>query len=252
MGNVREFDQVDDRIILSGTYGNFHSASNGFTFLLVQKALAFGGADASFGCIAHAAGTSDAIGAIYQHSATVTRWGSDDPPSDDDATIAPVTGTWSILASTVAAGTSTPIIHYGALGGALSHANCASSVAAATTPAAGRVILNCFSDLSLPRGYRCAVCAIFTTNLSNATLDSISVASTTASLAAAGAVEIFEFTQASTATSVVGLNGIGTQSALVGTTVISGDDPVWTYGLAAAAAPVMTPSFQAIPFMGGH
>lgn len=78
-----------------------------------------------------------------------------------------------------------------------------------------------------------AVAAVFTSNLADAALESMFSPNSTAAIAAQHPVALWEFNQASVSTAVADLVGSANETARSGTTVVTGSDPTWTFGLTA-------------------
>lgn len=84
--------------------------------------------------------------------------------------------------------------------------------------------------------FKLAVVAIFNKQLSDADYESIGTGASTASISALGPVTLWEFNQTSVSTIVEDLIGSADETARSGTTVVTGDDPTWTFSTAAAPA----------------
>lgn len=79
---------------------------------------------------------------------------------------------------------------------------------------------------------RFATVAIFTTALSDASIEAIGTTPSTQKLKDLGATNLWDFNQASVATAVADLVGTANQTSISGTTVVTGDDPSgWTFGV---------------------
>lgn len=81
--------------------------------------------------------------------------------------------------------------------------------------------------------FQIAVAAVFTSNLSDGTLESMIAPNTTAAVFAQGPVALWEFNQDDVSTTVTDLVGSANETARSGTTVVTGSDPTWTFGLTA-------------------
>jgi hypothetical protein len=144
---------------------------------------------------------------------------------------------WQLLAITKAAGTVQPRFHRTVLGAASwthvtttgeSFPNIATTVTVARLGA-----MRSFGSVAGWKATRMATAAVFGTELSDANVESIDTTHTTQKLVDLGALAVWDLNQASTATSVTDLVGSANQSSITGTTVATGDDPTWTFGLAA-------------------
>jgi hypothetical protein len=86
------------------------------------------------------------------------------------------------------------------------------------------------------KNYRLAVAAVFSYQLTDTDYETICNSASTASIAARSPLALWEFNQASVATTVVDLIGSANEITRSGTTAVTGDDPPWTYGLGGVAA----------------
>jgi hypothetical protein len=225
---VREFDGVDDHIILGGD----GAAIANWGFMILLRPLTLSG-DRCF--ISATNGTTTTHGSIYTNSSTVQRWGSGTGDSQFAMTLN--TTQWWLIGATKASGTTAPRGHARnwTTMAAASHMNGASSLAD-TAGNWTQTRIGVFHDSTGDANMRVASAAIFENVYSDADFES--VATGTANFQSLGAVRIWDFNQASTATDVNNLlTGTDDQSAITGTTVVADgvdDPPGWTFGLTTA------------------
>jgi len=235
---VREFDGIDDNLRMDGSFGALNNGTLLITLLIVGRLV---GTPSNNNDPAVSLDTSAnaGLGSIYKGTAEELTWGSDNPGADSASATNAMTTSWSIWAITKAAGTVAPVAHYGTLAsGSLTHAATATAVANSSGTAGARLFFGTFGASGF-LNYRLAVGALFNTALTNAQLDGVMTAKTTASIDALNPISLMEFTQTSVATAVTDLKSLATQAAITGTTAITGDDPPgWTFGLTAPAVPV--------------
>ena len=81
------------------------------------------------------------------------------------------------------------------------------------------------------KNFRIAVAAVFNSYLSDANFEAMGNAASTQAIADNSPLALWEFNQASTATTVTDLIGTANETSKSGTTAAS-DNPAWTYGLA--------------------
>lgn len=162
---------------------------------------------------------------------------------------------WVLIAMTKADGTVTPRFHHYNLGTTtITRSDGASTQADSTTMAStGRWKFG-RDEHSNVWGGKLAVTAVWNGALSDAQVDELYANLRTSDWltnSAGAPLALWEFNQTSVATPVPDATGGGaTQSAIVGTSVDTGDDPPgWTFLPVPAVIP---PRFVAIPFMGGH
>jgi hypothetical protein len=233
---VRAFNGTSDALSVGGSFGTFNTAAKGASLVLIAKPLTNTGVKAF--CALGTTASSSTMASLYQLDDDEYAWGTDDPAGDSHCTVTPTANVWAVIAITKAPGTSTPRAHWKQLGtGAWTRADGTATAAANAGTAATRLYFATFTPtLSNFRDMRIAVGALYDKALADSELTTIETAATSAALNAAGAIEIVEFNQASNATAVTCLKGVGSQASISGTTVVTGDDPAWTYGLSAAPA----------------
>jgi hypothetical protein len=223
---VREFDGIDDRIVVdNGAIGAIGNAAH--TLLIVGKPTTLAGGEAYLSV--QTSGSN--IIAMYDDGLSGTgklAWGDDNQYT---GVICGVTTTdWQILAVTKPAGTSLFTGHRSVVGsGSYTRTTTGTTMTGpATTPTEvefGSTRNGAFTSF---KDYRLAVAAVFNVELSNGQMDTI--VNSTANISALSPVGLWEFNQASTATTVTDLTGGGADQTIInGTTVVNGDDPTWTF-----------------------
>lgn len=231
---VRAFNGSTDTITFTGTFGNVGKGGNGQSLLLVVKPQWVSGIVAYTSIGQTGTGTS---ASIYQDAATELVDGADNPPLDSAAILTGYSvGSWGILAMTKPAGTSAATLHWKPLGsGSWIHVAGGTS-GADTTFTVNNWKLSGFVNATNNAPMRLAVAAVYNRDLTNAELVAIEAAASTAAINSAGPVEILEFNQAAV-TAPVGLKGVATQNSISGTSVVTGDDPTWTFATPQVGTP---------------
>jgi hypothetical protein len=173
---------------------------------------------------------------------------------------------WAILVWTKEIGSSTARLHRFPLGGAWSQEAGDFSTGAPTSQAGGKLYLGAYPDPSTAAlgdflNARVAVLAVSATNVSGVddTARDTAVRALSSTLSTAAWISLgyftnlWEFSQASTATTVSDLIGSNHQDAISGTSVVTGDDPSgWTFASSGGGGGASPPrTFNAIPFIGG-
>lgn len=162
---------------------------------------------------------------------------------------------WSIVGYSVT-GAATPTFHMSKNGAAFTHTAGGANVNIPTSQSGGKLTVGRFlsggtgADFAAMR--IAALFACIGTSISNATVDTL-VGKTKTDFQAAGFTNGWEFGQDSTGTNVLDVIGSANQSAINGTSVVTGDDPPsGVYVMATALAGGYTRTFNPIPFMGGN
>jgi hypothetical protein len=129
-------------------------------------------------------------------------------------------GDWQVLGMSKAAGTHFPRCHRKLLsGGSWTHVDGTGSQITTKTPAVGEFKICPFTSALV------GVIAIFDTELSDADFEAIAAIGTTQLLVDLGAIHVWRFNQASTATAVQDDVGAAHQTSIGASTVVTGDDP---------------------------
>jgi hypothetical protein len=223
---VRSFTSTDELFLDDGGLGAI--ANGAFSIVIIANPTSLNAFEAFFS----AKGGGTGLGALYDGGGGKLAFGSSAAYGDYFST-GMTAGDWQILATTKTAGSTTPRLHrkelgagswtHGDLGGSPSVADVAT---AATTFVVGSNNGTDYKDMLI------AVAAWFPTALSDGDVESIQTTPTTQKLADLGAIALWDFNQASTATPVVDLIGTADETSVTGTTVVGGDDPPgWTFGL---------------------
>jgi hypothetical protein len=143
---------------------------------------------------------------------------------------------WLLLAVTKASGSSNPRYHkYSLDTDTWTRQNAPDPLFdGPVTPGTDTIRFGLHHNGGRPLACKLALFALYNVALTDGQLDGIATASTTFSLLNTGASDplgLWEFTQASTGTAVVDLVGDADQVAISGTSVATGDDPAWTFGV---------------------
>lgn len=227
---VREFDGIDDYIQLSaGAIGALNSARATTVVLVVRPASL-----ATTECFLSIATAGDVgLLALYDGGSGLLDWGSDDPSTDDGANINMDT-TWQVIALTKGSGSATPRFHRKQIGsGVWTHSNASGAIGSQAGGASSSYLrLGRFNGAAT--GYkdmRLALVAVWGNSaLSDGDVESIETNASTAFVQGLSPSALVELNQASAGTALTDLMGGGAnQTLIVGTTVITGDDPAWTF-----------------------
>ena len=231
---VRYFDgSIGEGIAVSG--GAIGALCNGaYSVVVIAKTVVPNGGNENRAFLGIQVAATDLLGSLCTYNSSNPgglRVFTDTEESQDSGM--DLDDSWQILGYSKASGTTAVRFHRKELGagswthrpGAGSIANDASSV---TRVEFGRFMGGAFSS-SLDG--HLAVAALFPAELSDAAFESIQTTPATATLVSLGAVGLWELNQESTATSVVDRTGGGAdQTAITGTTAVTGDDPPgWTF-----------------------
>lgn len=236
---VREFDGVDDLIVCSpGAVGALANGSH--TLVSIAKKTTVSGPD---GILSAQATTNVNLASLVDTGGgNLAYYNANDGTGvyeDLQAT------TWYIMAVTKPTGTVVPRVHLKVLGsGTWAHDDCPIALANIVTTC-DRIEHGAFSTFGFENyaDVRIAASAIYNTALSDANIESIQTTPSTQKLLDLGAVALWDFNQASTGTAVADLTpGGSNQTSIVGTTVVTGDDPPgWTFGVASATNSLIVP-----------
>jgi hypothetical protein len=242
MATVRETDGVDDHIFLGGSGGALNAS--GFGVMVVCRLMSLTGSQA---IMAPVNAPSTTLGVLYYDATNEISFGSPSGDVSSTALTLNTTDVW-LLGFTQTSGNAVTF-----------HARNLTTGAAASHPAGGSTTIRneAWTQTEIGSGdggafvgnKRFASAAVFTSPYSDANFESVTTS--TAQINALSPSRLWDFNQASTGTAVVNLrSGSNDQAGIVGTTVVSDSAfDFWTFGL---TPPVNTPSFQAIPLMGGH
>jgi hypothetical protein len=150
------------------------------------------------------------------------------PTEDARAGVGETANEWQTLAWTKAGGTVYPRGHRKVRGsGSWAHLNATGDLVTDKAGAASRFTVANFASV------RVAWIAVFDTELSDSDIEAIDAIGTSQLLVDLGAVHLWEFNQASTATAVQDSVGSAHQTTISsGTVAVTGDDPPgWTFGV---------------------
>ena len=245
--SVRTFDGTDDFIRCTGTLGASFNAACSILLLVYPTTLPTG--DEPFFSIGNS--TTATAGTIYNdsgNSGANIAWGNS--AADSIGNVGLTASAWQLIGGSKATGAdSSVILHRKVLGsGSWSHVSGTGTINnnanVCTDAFFGR-----FNDSATFRDFSLAVCAIYTTELSNANVETIETAASTASMLSFSPVAAWEFNQASTATTVTDLIGNTHEASKTGTTVTEGIDPAWTFSGTGAATSFPRRTFSPIPLM---
>lgn len=239
MGNVREYDGVDDATTFSG----YASRTGPVTY----AALLNRNDDAEFAGIVF----GYTSGAVAQHglmlldsaSGSHVAFGATSSSSEHNTiSLIPGTDDWSIVVASHPGGSGTARLHKKPLvGGSWQHQEGTSSITIASTGASGTLRLGCAAAADFFYDGNLAVVAAWSKELSDGEVEALSVGSATQAWYDAATSDLLflaDINQASTATAITDLSAGGlTQSAQTGTVVRTDDDPTgWTFGVSAGGA----------------
>jgi hypothetical protein len=235
---VREFDGTDDKIVLDdGSLGAFAAGAHTMVLLVKPTSLS----DVEFYLAFNGGGTD--IAAVMSRSSGNIEYAS--TRGDQAMALGVSASAWQIIAISRAAGTVVCRGHRKVLGsGSWTHAN---SGGALGTEAADcdTIEMGCI-DSSLFMPFRGAMMALFTSELSDGAIESIDTNASTAFVDSLGPAALWDLNQADVATDVLDLVGTAHETSVVGTTVVTGDDPAWTFGLV-TEVPVVIPDYSNFP-----
>lgn len=248
---VREFDGVDDRLTVSAGTTTLNSAS---TWMALVYPLSI--SPAADECYWSATDSGGAVLlALFHQSTNALDMGSDTVGDSAVAAFGLVANTWNWFGYSKAAGGVTPTFHRSTYGsGTWSHTAGGATEASPVNAITGHTFAAVAPAGGNYRDVRYAVVGHWNRAVANTDLETLSNATANfTAMNGGGPNALWDFNQASTGTSVTDLTGNGAnQSSINQTTVINGADPAgFTFGLggASSAAAVLTPTFNAIPFM---
>jgi len=230
---VRSFNGTLDQIRTSGTGTAIFNGAFSIVMLLKPFTLAAGEGYCGF---KSGSGSTWEAALIEEGSAKL---GFVTNTADTSAALTTVTqDVWNVVATTKPSGNTQGQVHSKQYGtGSWSHSGATGSthtgVASSITDIYfGWDAFGTFKDCYI------ATAAVFTgVELTNLQVESVETSASTQNLKDLGATGLWDFNQASTGTAVSDLVGNFNQSAITGTTVVTGDDPPgWTFGLGAPPA----------------
>ena len=170
---------------------------------------------------------------MYTHPGTPNdfAWGSDDPSADSGSGVTISQDAWWLLAITKPTGTSAPRFHQKLLSagiGSWNHLN--GSAVGQTVNDVARIRLG--GVINSGANMRLACVAIWDTDLSDAEIESIGTAKSTASIYDLAPNCLWDLNQESISPLSDLTGGGANQISITGTSVVTGDDPPgWTFGL---------------------
>lgn len=232
---TREFNGTTDYIQLGGT--SYALASGAFTVIAYLKplTLATGTLQAYVGpsrTTSNSALAEMGIGASTADSLTHTNY------SDGTVSATPTSGTseWELVAIAKASGTGISArMHCRQASGAFYHQDSTLTIGTAPTDLWTLTNIGRRGTGTNFGNFRIAVAAVYNSQLSDANFETIGNALSTQSMADFSPLALWEFNQASVATTVTDLIGTANETAKSGTTAAS-DNPAWTYGISAGGA----------------
>ena len=246
MPDVRRFDGVDDTIRCTGTLGQ--SANGPFTIVALVRLTTLPGADEPFFSIGN--GTTATAATLYNdsgNSGANLAWGNSASDSIGNAGL--VASQWRFVAGFKETGADSSVdlgsrqFGTGSWTWTTGTGTINNNTNVCTDAFFGR-----FNDTATFRDFDLAVCAIWNSALTRATIEGLEVTATTAGLAAASPIGLWDFNQASVATTVLDLVGNTHEVSRTGTTVVADGSLAWTFGLTSAPQQ-LTRTFAPIPFM---
>jgi hypothetical protein len=227
---VREFKDTDVLVLDDGDVGALANGPHSVVMVMRWVSTPTATDTVYMYARANADGSGGSPLLLYNDNVQSVSYASDS--SDTPTNIGQNIGNaWMIFGATKASGTVAPIFHHKVLGSG-SWAHTTSGITAANV--ATDVGSFRFSDMGTT-GFRIAAMAVYDQVLSSAQFESIQTTPASATLSTLGAVELWDFNQASTGTAIESLTGSSTQTSLSGSVVVSDDDPTWTFGLGAVS-----------------
>lgn len=218
---IRAFSSsTADRIVLGSTGAEL--VNGGYSVVAVVKPVADGAA-----LIGLRTGGS-LVGSLADPGSA--RLSLDTASTSVRATAGMTTGDWQILAFSKPAGLSVVTFHRSVVGsGTWTHA-ASTDTQDDLAGTIDEVILGAYAPNGGSQDMRAAVFALFPEALANADVEAIGTVLTSQFLYDLGAVNLWNLNQASTATAVTDLIADSDQTTLIGTTVVTGDDPAgWNF-----------------------
>lgn len=155
---------------------------------------------------------------------------------DVSCSIGVTSGAWQVIALSKAGGTADVRGHRKVLGSGVWDRDDSTSSLGDAAQDCDLVEIGCLQGAD-NMNFQGAVMALFNQNLSDVQIDGIETAASTQALNALGPIALWELNQASIATPVSDLVGTAHEVSKVGTTVVNGNDPAWTFGLAPPDVP---------------
>lgn len=238
---TREFNGTTDYLQCGGTGAALADIANAFSILAIIKPLVLASSGTFVSCSRTTNVEPVAEMADGASSGVLVHYNRLDGSVSKD--IGDTATDWQLLGMDKAAGDNMfPRFHQRILGGGgMTHADATGSVGSQPTDTWTITQFGRRGTGTNYKNYRIAVAAVFNYQLTDANYEAIATASTTAAIAANSPIALWEFNQASTATTVVDLIGSANETAKSGTTAAS-DNPTWTYGLAAGGGGTGTAS----------
>jgi hypothetical protein len=228
---VREFNGTSDVIRMDGAYGAFNTATLGMSFVFVIKLLNVTGIRA----VSSIGGSSGLTGlaGLYTNGTNTAFWGTDNPNADLGATVTVTTSVWGMFTMTKAAGTAIPQFGFKQLSsGSWSRAAASGSVAASDGTPATNWHFGTFTNGTSFHNMRLAVAGAWNRQLSTAEIDGMEISLSTRSMFNLRPVTLIEFNQPATTVKPNDIMEVAlTQGVATGTTVVTGDDPTWEFGV---------------------
>lgn len=225
---VREFDAVDDTLIVdNGVLGNV--SATGVTLLAVFKPVNVVSSPTS-PILVGAIGSTDAVSVCYQNNNIQY---ADQNDFDAIGGTGLVSTAYQIVALTKASGSGVWRAHRKTLGsGSWFHQDGPLSVSINSGTWTDVRFGSFASGSAGVMDGRIAVAAVWDSVLTDLQLEAIETAATTAYIASLSPSGLWDFNQPNTTTKVFDLSGNGAhETSITGTTVVTGDDPAWTFGL---------------------
>lgn len=219
---VREFDGVDDQVVLSpGALGSFNTD---YTILLLIKPIAI---NFKYPISFIRTAGPDILAALGLNA--VDQWQAASSFGTSISTLTLNNTTWQLLAISKAGGNATPRFHRAVLGGAYTHADGASVMGQPST-LCDRVEIGSSNSANF-QNMRLAVAAVWTRQLSDAEFESIiDGTDDIRNVSGGGPSTLWQFNQTVTTDPIIDRTGGGAdQVSLVGTSVITTDNPAWTF-----------------------
>lgn len=238
---VREFNGTSDRIVVdNGVLGAVGNAA--CTIVTLVRPTTLNAGEAYVSC---ETGAVDVF-VLFDNAGGGGQLACGDNNEYIFGTVGETAAAWQILAVSWAGPASTPVFHRKERGaGSWTHQNGSGALtgnATAITQISFGSMLN--GSFSSWKDMRLAVAAIWTSALSNGTIETIETTPATQTIYDLAPTSLWEFNQASVATDVTDLMGNGANETIIaGTTVVAGDDPPgWTFGLTAESDYVPRPA----------
>lgn len=228
---IREFDGVDDRILLGGS--GIALANGARSCVLLTKPLNIQGPFRFFVSFARTTGLNPLFSVYDSGNVAGEIWHGVFFASDTGIDADMTEDQWQILGWSKPSGSTVLRGHRKVLGsGSWTHINTSASVGNdATAWTATEVGAGDNGGANEFKNMRMAVIALFDIDLSDANYVSLESAASTQAIYDLDPIGLWEFNQANVTDNVLDLVGNSDQTGRTGTTVIAGDDPAWTFGI---------------------